>query len=334
MIGNMMFFRSMLWVCPAACLLAQTPPPAQPNATPVPKPTVTFSPAAPAAMPTVAPDKVIITVGDQKITAAQFDEIIEALPQQYRAPARGSARKQFADNLVRILVLSQEGKKRGLDGSAEYKTQVQFQSANILAGMTYEEMGKEVKIDDAELRKYYDEHRADFDQVHARHILVRMKGSPLPVKPGQKDLTDEEALAKAQDLKKKLDGGADFADLAKQESDDTGSGPHGGDLGFFHHNQMVPAFADAAFKMKPGEVSEPVKSQFGYHIIKVEAVKSFDELKPEIEKKVRPEMAAKALEELQKKDAVELDPVFFAPPAAPHVPSLLPGINHPPASPK
>jgi len=329
-----MSFRSMLWVCPAACLLAQTPPPgnapsAGPNATPVPKPSVTFSPSAPAAVPTVAPDKVIITVGDQKITAAQFDEIIEALPQQYRASARGAARKQFADNLVRIMVLSQEGKKRGLDASAQFKTQVQFQSANILAGMTYEEMGKEVKVDDAELRKYYDEHRSDFDQVHAQHILVRVKGSPLPLKPGQNDLTDAEALAKAQELKKKLDAGADFSELAKQESDDTGSGSRGGDLGFFHHNQMVPAFADAAFKLKPGEVSEPVKSQFGYHIIKVEAVKSYDELKPEIEKKVRPEMAAKELEDLQKKSAVELDPVFFAPAAPPHVPSLLPGVPPP-----
>jgi peptidyl-prolyl cis-trans isomerase C len=329
MIVNMMFFRSMLWVCPAACLLAQTTPPPQPNATPVPKPSVTFTQMPPAAMPTVAPDKVIITVGEQKITAKQFDEIISALPQQYQASARGNARKQFADNLVRILVLSQEGKRRGLDETAQFKTQVQFQNANILAGITYDQMGKEAKIDDAEVRKYYDEHRKDFDEVHARHILVRMKGSPLPVKPGQKDMTEDEALAKAQEVKKKLEGGADFATLAQQESDDTGSGPHGGDLGFFHQNQMVPAFAEAAFKMKPGEVSEPVKTQFGYHIIKVEAVKSYDELRPEIEKKLRPEMAQKAMDDLQKKSGVELDPVFFAPPAPPHVPSLMPGMNAP-----
>ncbi len=230
---------------------------------------------------------------------------------------------------MRILVLSQEGRKRGLDETAQFKTQVLFQTANTLASIMYDELGKEAKIDDAEVHKYYDEHRKDFDEVHAQHILIRMKGSPLPVKPGQKDLTEEEALAKAQEVRKKLEGGADFAELAKQESDDTGSGPHGGDLGFFHQNQMVPAFAEAAFKMKPGELSEPVKTQFGYHIIKVDGVKSFDELRPEIEKKLRPEMAQKEMEDLQKKTGVELDPVFFAPPATPHAPTLMPGMNSP-----
>ena len=281
-------------------------------------------------MPSVAPGTVIITVGEQKITAAQFDQIVSSLPAQYQTVARGNARKQFAENLVRIMLLSQEGKRRGLDETAEFKTQAQFQTANLLATATYDQLGKDAKIDDEAVRKYYDEHRKEFDEVHARHILIRMNGSPLPVKPGQKDLTEEEALAKVQEIHKKLEGGADFATVARQESDDTGSGPNGGDLGFFHQNQMVPAFADAAFKMKPGELSEPVKTQFGYHLIKMEAVKSFDELKPEIEKKMRPELAAKTLEDLQKKTVVELSPAFFGPPAPVHVPSLMPG--NPPAS--
>jgi peptidyl-prolyl cis-trans isomerase C len=331
----MMFFRTVLLVCPAAFLLAQAPTPqANPStATPIPKPAVTLTPMAPtvAQAPAVPPDKVIISVGDQKITAGQFDQIIASLPAQYQAQMRGPGRKQFADNVVRILVLAQEGRRRKLDAQPRFQTQVMFQTDNILAGMTYEDLGKDVKIDDADIKKYYDEHQKDFDEVHARHILIRMKGSPLPVKPGQKDLTEEEALAKAQEVWQKLKTGEDFATLAKQESDDTGTGTNGGDLGFFHHNQMVPAFADAAFQLKPGETSQPVKTQFGYHIIRVEAIKGYPDVKADVEKKMRPDAAAKALEALQKSSGVELDPQYFGASTPPPPPPVRAPLTAPPA---
>ncbi len=274
-------------------------------------------------MPSVPPDKVVLTVGDQKITAAQFDQIIQSLPPQFQANARGAGRKQFADNVVHVLVLAQEGKKRKLDESAAYKIQSMFQNANMLAGMTYDQLGKDAKLDEAEIHKYYDTHKGEFERVHARHILIRVAGSPLAVRPGQKDLTDAEGLAKAQEIRKKIVDGADFAALARELSDDTGSGSNGGDLGFFGHNQMVPPFEEAAFAMKKGELSQPVKTPFGYHIIKVEEIdsKSYEELKPDLEKRLRPEQAQKVMDELQKKSAVEMDPTFFgtapAPPAMP-----------------
>lgn len=245
------------------------------------------------------------------------------LAPQYQAAVRGSGRKQFADQLARVLLLAQEGKRRKLDDSPSYQTQILFQNANILAGITYDQLGKDAKIDEAEVRKYYDEHKKEFDQVRARHILVRMSGSPLPVKPGQKDLTEAEALAKAQELRKRIiEGHEEFEAVARVESDDNASGANGGDLGFFHHNQMVPPFDEAAFAMKPSDISEPVKTQFGYHIIKVEAVKTYAELRPEVEKKMRPEMAQKALSDIEKKAGVTLDPEFFpAPPPAPVAPS-------------
>jgi parvulin-like peptidyl-prolyl isomerase len=264
-------------------------------------------------MPVVPPDRVVVAAGDLKITAAQFDQIIDALPEQYRAVARGSGRKQFADNVVRIAVLAQEGKRRKLDESSAYRTQSMFEDANILANMTYEEIGKNAKLDEADVRKYFEAHKAEFEQVRARHILIRVQGSPAAVRPGQKDLTEAEALAKAQDLRKRIQAGEDFAQLARQESDDTGSGANGGDLGFFRHGQMVPSFEQAAFALQPGDLSEPVKSPFGYHVIKVEAKesKSFEDVRPELERRMRPEQAQKTLEELQKKSQAVLDPDFF-----------------------
>jgi peptidyl-prolyl cis-trans isomerase C len=309
----MKLFRSLLVVCPGAILLAQTPPP-KPGAPAAPQPSMTMqAPAAAAPAPSVPPDKVVLTVGDMKITAAQFDQIIDSLvPENYRAVAHSSGRKQMGDNLVRMIVLSQEAQKRKLDQTPSYKVQVQFQTINILANLAYNQISKEAKTSDEDLHKYYDEHKTNFDQVRARHILIRCQGSPVPLKPGQKDLTEAEALAKVQDLRQKVQAGADFASLAMQESDDAVSGAKGGDLGFFHHGQMVPSFEQTAFSLKPGELSEPVKSQFGYHLIRVEAVKTFDDLRDEIAKQIQPQQAQKAVDAIKSNTSVVFDPDYFA----------------------
>jgi parvulin-like peptidyl-prolyl isomerase len=210
-------------------------------------------------------------------------------------------------------VLEQEGKKLGLDQTPAYKTQALFQMANVLAGQTYALINKQTLVDDITLRKYYDDHKSEFEEAHARHILIRMQGSQVPLRPGTKELTEAEALAKAQDIEKQLQAGADFAVLANKESDDVSAGQAGGDLPTFHHGQMVPAFEQAAFAMEPGKISEPVKSQFGFHIIKLESksVKSFDEVKGDLDKKLKPELVQKAMDDLQKRATVVLDPTYF-----------------------
>jgi peptidyl-prolyl cis-trans isomerase C len=317
----MKFFRSLLFVCPAVCLLAQTPPkPAAPGAPPI---SVTLSSEEVKGPPSVPPETVVLTVGETKITAAQFDQIISSLPAQVQASARGANRKQFADNLVRILVLSGEGKRRKLDETPAFKIQQQFQNANMLAGVTYDQLGKDAKLDDSDVRKYYDEHKGEYERVKARHILIRTQGAPMPVRPGQKEITEAEGLAKATELRKKIEGGADFAQIAREESDDTTSGMNGGDLGFFGHNQMVEPFDKAAFALKPGDLSQPVKTPFGYHVIKVDAKesKTFEEMKPEIEKKLRPDAAQKAMDKLQTDTKVVYDTTFFGLTPPPVVPS-------------
>jgi len=143
--------------------------------------------------------------------------------------------------------------------------------------------------------------------------LIRFKGSSVPLKPNEKDLTDEEALAKAKDIRAKILAGADFATLAKAESDDTGSGAKGGELGTFKRGQMVPAFDQAAFTLPVGQVSEPVKSQFGYHIIKITSrnAKSFEDAKAQIEKELKPKLAKEALEQLKAHTPVALNEGYF-----------------------
>jgi foldase protein PrsA len=123
---------------------------------------------------------------------------------------------------------------------------------------------KDVKVTEEEMKKYYDEYKP---KIKASHILV-----------------DDEKTA--NEIKAKLDKGEDFAKLAKEYSKDPGSAQNGGDLGWFSSGEMVKEFEDAAYALKVGEISKPVKSEYGYHIIKVtdkEKKKSFEEMKEEIE---------------------------------------------------
>jgi len=248
-----------------------------------------------------------------KLTAAQIDEVIDSLPEQTRANVRGPGRREFGQTLARILVLAQEGKRRKLDETPAYKIQAEVQMENFLASRVFADIAEHTKVEDADLQKYYDAHKAQYEQVHARHILIHTK----PLSAGQKEQSDADALAKVQAVRQKIVDGADFATVATQESDDVGSKVKGGDLGTFKRGDMVGPFEQAAFTLKIGELSEPVKSQYGYHLIKVESRESrtFAEVKPELEKRVGPEMTQKAVQDLEKQAGVTLDSDFFGAPA-------------------
>jgi parvulin-like peptidyl-prolyl isomerase len=257
---------------------------------------------------TVSADTVVLTVGTEKITRAQFEEILAALADSGRAATTATARRQVAEQFGELKALAQEARKRKIDQSPLVKEMIQIQTEQVLAGTLAKQLS-EGKPDDATARAFYDSHKSEYETATARHILIRFKGSQVPLKPNEKDLTEPEALAKAQEVRKKLVGGGDFAAIAKAESDDTGSGANGGALGTFPHGQMVPQFDQAVFSLPVGQVSEPVKTPFGYHIIKVEARsnKSFDDAKADIGK----QMGKDAMDAIRKKTTITLDDTYF-----------------------
>jgi parvulin-like peptidyl-prolyl isomerase len=322
----------------ASGVSAQTPPaPAKPKAASAAKVktapaakaktapgTVSKAPASakPAAGLTAAGDsKIVMTVGEEKITQKEFDQLIDSLPEQARAQAQGPMKRQMAEQIARVKLLAAEARKKGLDQDPSVKARIRFQTENLLAGAAYNEFQKNAKVDEPAIRKYFDEHKGEFEKVEARHILIKFKGSPVPNREGKPELTEEQALAKAQEIRGKLTAGEDFAKLAKEESDDVGSGANGGALGEFGHGQMVPEFEKAAFALPVGQVSEPVKTQFGYHVIRVDKhdTKNFEEMRPQLEEKLRPEAARASVEDLRKNSTVVMDESYFGPaqPAAP-----------------
>src|ERR1022692_1352078 len=331
----MRLFRILPVYAVGLCLVAQTPPKPPPPASATPlAPSTPVTPPAPtvagpdgvtmplvmsAPPPAIPADRVVIQVGDVKLTSGQMAQILDAYPENQRVFANGPGCAQFVDQVVRILLLAEEGRRRKLNETEAYRNQLTYSADGILANQTDAEVKRQAAGDQALLKSYYEAHKAEYQQIHARHILIRMQGSPVTLPPGQKDLTDAEALTKAQEIREKLVQGADFAELARTESNDVGSSSKGGDLGFLKHGQTVPSFEDAAFALPDGGLSQPVKTPYGYHLIRAEErkpTKTFEELRPDLERTLGTEASRKFVESLKSKTTVVIDPDFRGTPQA------------------
>jgi len=315
-----MTWRTPFLILPAALVLAQTP---APKPAPAPRPKPAAKPAAPAKprpaaaakpKPVAPAEPPVLTVNEEKLTKSDFETLVAALPDQIRARFQSpDSRKKLAQDVAELKAMAQEARRRKMDDDPILKAQIQLQVEQILANALVQQAGKMAAPTEAELRAYYDRNKERYEQVSGRHILVRFKGSPVPARDGR-DLTEEEALAKARELRKRVAGGEDFAEVAKKESDDSGSGQAGGDLGTFGRGQMVKSFEDAAFALPVGELSEPVKSQFGYHLIQVKEHKNqtFEEARPMIEQGMGPERSRQFVDEVKKKATIVIDDAYFA----------------------
>ncbi|GAA2831436.1 peptidyl-prolyl cis-trans isomerase C [Aminobacter aminovorans] len=226
--------------------------------------------AAPAAA-AVDPNAIVATINGENVTEADITLAEQDLGQQFGNLPPEQRRAAALSSIIEIRLMAAQAVEKGLDKDADFQRRVAFLDQRALHGELVE---KEVagKITDDEIRARYDKEIAaqkPVNEVHARHILVKTK---------------EEADA----IIKKLEGGEDFQKLANENTTDPSGKTSGGDLGFFGPGQMVPEFEKAALALEVGAYSkEPVQTQFGWHIIKVEDKRSqqppaFDTVKDQV----------------------------------------------------
>ncbi|WP_409561401.1 peptidylprolyl isomerase [Hyphomicrobium sp. B1] len=200
-----------------------------------------------------SPDKVIATIDGKPITEGDLAVAESEIGSDMGTMPGPQKRASLLEFLIDNQLFAEAAEKDKLDQSADFQTRLTYLKRRALRELYFEKVIK-TGVTDADARKIYDEQvklLKPEEEVSARHILV-----------------DTEAEAKA--LKEKIDKGADFAQLAKENSKDPGSKDDGGNLGYFGHGQMVPQFEEVVFKLKKGEVSDPVKTQFGWHLVKLE----------------------------------------------------------------
>jgi peptidyl-prolyl cis-trans isomerase C len=194
--------------------------------------------------------------------------------------------------LADVIVMSQAADQKKVGDNPDVQRRLSFDRNRVLMEALLQQAGK-AAITDAAMHQVYDDAVKQMppeEEVHARHILVP---------------TEDEAKAIEAELKK----GADFATLAKEKSKDPGAAD-GGDLGYFTKDQMVPEFAEAAFKLDKGQISDPVKTQFGWHIIEVEDKRikptpTFDEVKSQLETYVEHRAQADLVQKLRSAANIE-----------------------------
>src|SRR3974390_412775 len=251
--------------------------------------------------PVRAEDKVLA-----KVNGSEIRQDAVALAEEELAPSLAQMDPATKDEnvlafLIDMKIVAKAAEDKKIADTDEFKKRLAFTRNRLLMDSLLASEGKAATTPDAMKKVYEDASKqiAGEQEVHARHILVE---------------SEDEAKA----VKAELDKGADFAELAKKKSKDPGAAD-GGDLGFFTKEQMVPEFSEVAFKLEPGKVSDPVKSQFGWHIIKVEEKRNrkppeFEQVKGQIETYVTRKAQAEYVGKLREAAKIER---FATPQATP-----------------
>jgi peptidyl-prolyl cis-trans isomerase C len=325
----------------AAPAAAPAATPGQSGAAPAGAPS---APPAAKPLPAQIPD-VVARVNGEDVKKTELDMAIKSLEDRARsavpAEQRDAVYRQVLDRLIGFHLLVQEAKARKViappwevDGQVDqikkqFPSEDAFKQMLQARGVTLEqlradaaqtiavnlmlknELETKIGVTEADSKKFFEANKPRFrqeDSVHASHILIKT--------PEQADAPARaKAKSQADDLLAQIKKGAAFADLAKQFSQDPGSAQNGGDLGFFSKGQMVPAFEQAAFALKPGQTSGVVETPFGYHIIRVSETKAgrdlpYDEVKGQIDdylkQQLRDQKSQEFVDQLKAKGKIQV----------------------------
>lgn len=283
--------------------------------------TAPHSPAA--ATHQAGPDDVVATIEGEKITPARIKQLREGLPPQFQQVANRMNDKAFLRSYAELRVMSKLAEQSKIGEQEPYRSQLEFLRMNFLAQAYLQHMDSQIKPSRDEFQRYYQEHKADYEEAHVRTIYVAFSpnaGKPGAAGPnGKKLLTEAEAKAKAESLAGELKKSADFAKLAKENSDDTATAEKGGDLGPVKRGSTaVPAeLKQVIFALKPGEVSDPVRQPAGFYIFKLESTRTapFEEVEPTLNQAVRSAKLREELDGITKSIKITYDNEgFFNPP--------------------
>lgn len=269
----------------------------------------------------------------------EFNQFLEANP-QFKAQAQGPQAEGMKKEFAQIKLLAARARADKLDQQESFKVRQLLERSNVLARayVTDLQQNADKLVTDADVEKYYNEHKDEFEEVKARHILISTDPSSMQQAPAGEDadkkdadkkpktLTKEEAKKKAEALRERALKGEDFTKLAAENSDEPGAKERGGDLGYFTKPTMVAEFSNVAFAMQPGQISEVVETSFGFHVIKVEDRRtkqiSDEETKKEITEKVKQAKLEERIKQIAESSGVQVAEDFNVTPKPVEQPQL------------
>ncbi len=258
-----------------------------------------------AAGPTQAQDKDPLLAKVAGVEIHQSDLVTaEENAGQIPAMPEDAKRDYLVQFMADLIIVSKAAEANHVADTADFKRKILFERRKLLMSDLMQSVGKAALTDEA-MHKVYDDavkQLANEPEVHARHILIRA--------PAGDEKASDAAKVKIEAVIARLKKGEDFATVAKEVTEDPSGKTNGGDLGYFTKDQMVPEFSEVAFKLDKGQISEPVKTQFGWHVIKVEDKRvkpppTFEEVKPQIEQFVTRRAQAELVQKLRGENQIE-----------------------------
>ena len=256
-------------------------------------------------------EKILAEVGPYKLHKEDLEDLMKGDPQvrellKVKPELKPQIQKNLLERWLNITLLSLAAREEKLNENPEIKRKLLEAENLILAESYLQKKLSQISIKEEEMRNYYEKNKEKYsepEQVHLKHILIF-------VPEGADKQTKEKALNRAKQIKAQLVKGAKFEELAKLHSDDTASREKGGDLGVLRKGETLPEFEEKVFKLKVGEISDPISSPYGYHIVKVikklppttlpyEKVK--DEVREDLKREKERALLEKEIEELKQK---------------------------------
>jgi PPIC-type PPIASE domain len=225
-----------------------------------------------------------------------------------------AGRRQMAEQYVRMKVVAQEAQRLGADRDPDVAARMKFGQTNLAVEYALQKIS--VKPTDAQLHAEFEKNKSKLAVTDLRHILIGYEGSRVPSVHG-KAASPEQAVQRAQRIVAALRAGADFAATAKKESDDTGSAAQGGIIGSIPRGSLPPEMERVVDTLQQGQVSDPVRTEFGIHIFRVDGrhPPSFEDVKVALQQQAQQQAVNEAIARLQKGARVDLDPKYFTGPA-------------------
>jgi len=256
--------------------------------------------------------KVIMHVNGEAITEAEFNAFANAIPEEQRgALASPEGRRLVANEIAKLKILEQEADRLGIAADPDVRTQISMSSGQLLALRALQKL-VQPKVEQF-VREDYE--REKKDAIELWQIAVAYTGGQYPVRDGSQRSV-EQATQKATAIVARVRGGADFASLARAESDDPQSAANGGSLGATRREMLPPEIATAIVQLKPGQVSQPVRTPLGVHVFRFQEA-SLETLRPALLQRAQQRAMQETMAQLQNKAKIELDPAFFPQAPAP-----------------
>ena len=283
---------------------------------------------APSAAPAVG--RVIMSVNGEPVTESEFAAAFNSMPPEMQQQFNSEQGKQaFAEQLVRMKLLEQEARRRHLDSEPQVAGQIAAGRMDVLASAAAAKLVD--KPSPAAIQKFYAENQRQMQTAELYHIVIAYQGGAIPPKNGGPPPDERAAVNKALQIYQQLKAGANFAELAKKESDDTASAARGGLLGNVAPGMLPQELEARVLSLREGEISTAIPSRYGIHIFKMgpRHTRPLSEVQERIAARVRQDETVKRIEDLRKGAKVDFDPKFFPdaknwqtpPPGAPRRPS-------------